>query len=82
MAVSNEVRRMLFQRALGRCECISEDCEHHVGRCNKVLRRDWHAHHRTVDGPDALSNLVGICETCYESVMKAREACLLGARKS
>ena len=82
MAVSNEVRRLLFQRALGRCECISDGCDHHLGRCNEVLRRNWHAHHRTADGPDALSNLVAMCETCYANAQKLRHACLNGAHRN
>ena len=81
MAVTKELRRRLYHRALGRCECVSETCSHHVGRCNAELRRDWHAYHRTADGPDALSNLVAMCDACYENARKQREACVPGARK-
>jgi hypothetical protein len=82
VAVTEELRRTLYHRALGRCECMSESCSHHVGRCNAVLRRDWHAHHRTPDGPDELSNLVAMCSTCYENARAEREACLHAAQGS
>jgi hypothetical protein len=82
VGITKELRRRVYHRALGRCECVVESCSHHVGRCNATLRRDWHVHHRTADGPDALSNLVAMCETCYENARRLRNTCLHGAHKN
>lgn len=67
MAVTQELRRRVYERALGRCECVSELCTHHEGRCNAKLRGRWYVQHRTVDGPDVLSNVMAMCKTCYRN---------------
>ena len=76
MAVTRELRCRVHERALGRCECVSEFCTHHEGRCNAELRDRWYVHHRTVDGPDVLSNVMAMCKTCYKNARRLRNASL------
>ncbi len=58
MAVSQETRKALYERAGGQCECTMTVCSHHKGRCPHKLNPGWEAHHRTAGGPDTLSNLI------------------------
>jgi hypothetical protein len=81
VAVTKDMRRRLWHRAMGRCECVLEGCPHHEGRCNALLTRGWRAHHRTPGGPDALSNLVAMCETCYEYAHRFEDACVPAEQK-
>ena len=67
MAISQETKTKLFQRAGGRCECTMKICPHHTGRCTTQLRGGWHAHHRTAGGPDNLGNLTAMCVTCHKN---------------
>lgn len=69
MAVTQETRKKLYQRAGGRCECTMRVCKHHrVGtRCPHKLGPSWEAHHRTAGGPDNLGNLVAMCVTCHKN---------------
>jgi len=67
MAVSAEMRAQLYRRAGGKCECRMKLCSHHTGRCNAVLRGAWHAHHIRAGGPDTLSNLIAMCQTCHRN---------------
>ncbi len=69
MAISDETRRALSQRAGGRCECKMSVCKHHrVGsRCQHKLNPGWHAHHRSRGGGDGLGNLIAMCKTCHKN---------------
>jgi HNH endonuclease len=70
MPVSPEIRRALYQRAGGRCECRMRVCSHHAPgtRCTHSLSgSSWEAHHRTAGGPDTLSNLIAMCATCHKN---------------
>ncbi len=68
MAASNQTHRDLYQRAGGRCECTMQ-CSHHKGRrCQHQLHSgQWHAHHRSRNGGDGLSNLIAMCRTCHKN---------------
>jgi len=69
MAVSEETRKALYQRAGGRCECTMRVCDHHRAgyRCPHALNPGWEAHHRTAGGPDNLGNLIAMCVTCHKN---------------
>lgn len=67
MAISQEIRNNLYQRAGGKCECTMKICTHHTGRCNQNLGSNWEAHHRTAGGPDNLGNLIAMCATCHKN---------------
>ncbi len=69
MAVTEETRRQLFQRAGGQCECTMSVCSHHRAgsRCPHKLNPGWEAHHRSTGGPDTLGNLVALCVTCHKN---------------
>ena len=44
MPISEVVRRALYERADGKCECKMKTCKHHTGRCGAMLRGPWEAH--------------------------------------
>jgi len=68
MAISEETKKALFQRAGGRCECTMQVCDHSGRRCGRGLSAGyWEAHHRTAGGPDTLSNLIAMCATCHKN---------------
>ena len=68
MALSEETRKLLRQRARGQCECTMRVCTHHTGRrCPHKLGPGWEAHHKTAGGPDALGNLIAMCITCHKN---------------
>jgi hypothetical protein len=70
MAISETLRKVLFARANGQCECTMSDCKDHDAgkRCpNKLIAGKWEAHHKTSGGPDTLSNLIAMCSTCHEN---------------
>ena len=67
MAVSEATRKLLKQRAGGKCECTMEVCTHHTGRCSRNLIFGWEAHHRTAGGSDNLGNLTAMCPKCHEN---------------
>jgi cytochrome c553 len=67
MAVSQAVRKEIYDRANGRCECTMIVCGHR-GRCtNGLYAPYWDAHHRNANGPDTASNLVAMCATCHKN---------------
>jgi len=61
------LRDEVYRRAGGRCECTMVTCSHHSGRCNVVLRGEWEVHHVTAGGPDTLSNVKAMCQTCHRN---------------
>lgn len=70
MPISEEIRRELFRRAGGRCECTMSVCSHHRSgqRCPHGLHSgSWEAHHRWAGGGDTLSNLIALCATCHKN---------------
>lgn len=70
MAVSEAIRKELYKRAGGQCECTMRVCDHHRPgvRCSRGLSPGhWDAHHKTAGGPDILSNLVAMCATCHKN---------------
>lgn len=67
MAVSQEVRKKIYDRAGGRCECEMAVCGHR-GRCtNGLWPPGWDAHHRNRYGEDIPSNLIAMCATCHKN---------------
>ena len=66
MAISEETRKKLLERAEGRCECEMTICGHR-GRCTTRLTHGWEAHHRTAGGPDNLGNLLAMCSGCHKN---------------
>jgi len=72
-----KLRRAVFLRASGRCECIAppqgrsvlkllrQQCSH-AGRCNAMLREPWELH-RVNPGPYELSNVRAMCQACYRN---------------
>jgi len=69
MAISEKTRQDLYDRAGGRCECSMSVCSHHGAsqRCTNKLWPGWEAHHKTAGGPDILSNLIAMCQTCHKN---------------
>lgn len=69
MAFSQDVKDQVFRRAGGKCECEMTTCGHR-GRCNAMLRGEWHAHHRKAvasGGDDSLGNSLAMCATCHRN---------------
>ncbi len=66
MAISEETRKKLRERAGGRCECTMTVCGH-KGRCTTQLTSGWEAHHRSAEGPDNLGNLTAMCVPCHKN---------------
>lgn len=67
MAISQETKQKLYERAGGKCECTMSVCDHR-GRCPRGLSWGfWDAHHRSADGPDNLGNLIALCATCHKN---------------
>ncbi len=68
MAITQETRNALYQRAGGRCECTMQVCDHSGRRCSRGLSPGyWEAHHRVAGGADTLSNLIAMCATCHKN---------------
>ena len=67
MSISQQVRKDLYDRANGRCECTMSSCSHHTGRCKAILRGPWEAHRLTAGGSYVLSNLKAMCQTCHRN---------------
>jgi len=70
MAISQELRAQLYNRAGGQCECTMSVCKHHRAgqRCPRSLvAGSWDAHHKTAGGSDTLSNLIAMCATCHKN---------------
>jgi hypothetical protein len=70
MAISEKIRRELYERAGGRCECTMRVCDHHPAgqRCPRNLVAGyWDAHHISTTGGDSLSNLIAMCATCHKN---------------
>lgn len=68
MAVSQAVRKEIYHRASGRCECRMLVCDHNGRRCTRGLfSPGWDAHHRNANGPDIPSNLIAMCATCHKN---------------
>lgn len=70
MAVTPEVRKHLFSRAGGRCECTMTVCTHHRpgSRCpHSLAAPHWDAHHINSNGPDTPGNLRAMCATCHKN---------------
>lgn len=67
MAISDAIRRALYTRAGGRCECTMTSCDHR-GRCTRGLSPGyWEVHHRSRSGGDTLGNLTAMCATCHKN---------------
>jgi 5-methylcytosine-specific restriction endonuclease McrA len=60
------LREDVFKRSGGKCECAMTSCGH-KGRCGALLRGEWEIHHITAGGPDALSNVKGMCQVCHRN---------------
>ncbi len=67
--IPDEVRRVLFRRAKGQCECRGPFCKHHkvAERCPHGLGPGWDGHHIDRDGPSVASNLTAMCATCHKN---------------
>ncbi len=68
MAFSQETKDKGYARAGGKCECEAITHTNHRGRCNAMLRGEWHLHHRIAvssGGDDSLGNSVAMCVTCH-----------------
>jgi hypothetical protein len=69
MAISDVIRKALYKRAGGRCECEMTACDHHPGsRCPQRLGAGFDAHRRSGGELDAPSTLVAMCATCHENL--------------
>jgi hypothetical protein len=69
MTISDAMRKALFRRAGGRCECELAACEHHRGaRCPHELGASFEAHRKDGGELDAPSTLVAMCATCHANV--------------
>ena len=70
MAISEEIRKKLYERAGGRCECKSQRCDLHKGRCHQKLSGNWYAHHKADGGSDTLGNLFAMCIPCHQNTRR------------
>lgn len=68
MSASEELRKALFTRAGGRCECTMKGCSHHSGsRCPHALRGAWEVHRLSAGGAYTKSNCLAMCQTCHRN---------------
>ena len=70
MAISQKIKKALYKRAEGRCECTMSVCDHHRAgsRCPRSLVSGyWDAHHRNANGPETLGNLIAMCARCHKN---------------
>jgi len=67
MAIDNEMRRRLYRRCGGQCECVLPGCQKHrpKQRCPNYLMSDaWKAVRVRARGPENFRNLVAVCPDC------------------
>jgi len=63
-----EIKKALYKRAGGRCECTMSICDHSGRRCTRSLVPGfWDAHHKNANGPSTLGNLIAMCATCHKN---------------
>jgi len=69
MTIPEDVRKEIYKRAGGRCECVMSLCKHHAAgeRCAHKLGLGWEAHHKWANGPSVPSNLIAMCRTCHKN---------------
>jgi len=67
MPFDPEVQMRALYRAGDRCECVSEICGDHEGRCREPIPRgQFFAIKTDPTGPDTLENCELICPDCFE----------------
>lgn len=71
MPVSDDMRRSLYRRSGGQCECTLAGCKDHQPRrrCSNFLYSDaWKAVRLRKKGPDNLRNLRACCPNCAKNI--------------
>jgi hypothetical protein len=66
---SDPLRKALYRRSGGQCECTARTCPHHAGRrrCPQPLGGDaWKAHKLQPKRAETLRNLVALCPSCFQ----------------
>jgi hypothetical protein len=64
------VKRTLFVRAKGVCECTMRGCLHHDPgvQCGyELIPGEWEAHRKVAGGFYVLSNLTAMCAECHKN---------------
>ena len=64
--ISADLRRALYRRSEGRCECTNH-CSHHQGRCGLELDNDgeWSARAPKPDRMYSYDDLQAVCSRCF-----------------
>jgi hypothetical protein len=66
--VTDDLKRVIAERASQHCECTSRNCAHQ-GRCNEQLGPRWGMRHirpLSEGGLDAPENYLALCESCLD----------------
>lgn len=64
------IRDAVLSRAGSRCECTSEECAHHGGRCGVHLRALWDVHKKNPEGAFNTLNLEAFCVRCQRNARR------------
>jgi hypothetical protein len=67
------IRDAVRSRAGGRCECSSDECAHHDGRCGVQLRTLWDVHKKNPEGSFNMVNLEAFCVRCHRNARRREE---------
>jgi len=64
------LRKALYRRSGGQCECVQDGCSTHKGkhRCTRILYGDgWKIMRLRKRGPENLRNVFGMCLDCHKA---------------
>jgi 5-methylcytosine-specific restriction endonuclease McrA len=67
-AIQDPLRRALYRRSGGQCECVVRTCPQHAGRrrCQHMLGMEgWKIHKLQKKGGETLRNVIALCPECH-----------------
>jgi hypothetical protein len=65
------LRKALYRRSGGQCECVVRTCPHHAGRrrCHHTLGGDaWKIYKIQKKGAETMRNVIALCHACYQQM--------------
>jgi hypothetical protein len=83
MPIAEDIRKALYRRCGGQCECDMAGCKSHEPRrrCSNHLYSDsWGAFRIRPRGGDQLRNLRAVCPDCLKRIQSMPGAVVLSAR--
>lgn len=60
------IRDLVFEKAVGRCQCKNINCFHSGQVCNLKLETDWVLVDKSPDAPVFVNDLMAVCKNCSE----------------